>query len=99
MNIYVGNLAHSVSEDALKQVFEQFGNVVSVKIIVDKFTGNPRGFAFVEMESKEDGQKSIDDLNGSELEGRRLVVNEARPRRPQTGGGSRGGNGGGGRRW
>jgi len=97
MNIYVGNLAHSVSEDTLRQVFEQFGNVVSVKIIVDKFTGNPRGFAFVEMESKEDAQKSIDDLNGSELEGRRLVVNEARPRRPQ-GGGNRGG-GGGGRRW
>jgi len=93
MNIYVGNLPHSTGEDALRQLFENFGNVVSVKIIVDKFTGNPRGFAFVQMETKEDGQKAIDELNGSELEGRRLVVNEARPKRPQT----RGGGGGGGR--
>jgi len=97
MNIYVGNLSYTITEDALRQLFEQFGNVVSTKIIVDKFTGNPRGFAFVEMEAKEDGQRAIDDLNGSELEGRKLVVNEARPRKAQ-GGGGRGGNGGG-RRW
>ena len=80
MNIYVGNLARSASEDTLRSVFEQFGKVLSVKIITDKFTGESRGFAFVKMASREEGQKAIADLNGHELEGRNLTVNEARPR-------------------
>jgi len=96
MNIYVGNLSHSVTEDALKTLFEQFGQVVSVKIITDKFTGNPRGFAFVQMQTKQEGQNAIDELNGHEFEGRNLTVNEARPRRPQQNrGGDRNGGGGG----
>jgi len=83
MNIYVGNLARSVSEDTLKSVFEQFGEVFSVKIITDKFSGESKGFGFVKMASKEDGQKAIADLNGHELEGRTMTVNEARPRPPR----------------
>jgi len=80
MNIYVGNLARSISEDTLQSVFEQFGKVLSTKIITDKFSGESRGFAFVKMASKEEGQKAIQDLNGHELEGRTITVNEARPR-------------------
>ncbi|MFC1841804.1 RNA recognition motif domain-containing protein [Candidatus Dependentiae bacterium] len=103
MNIYVGNIAHSVSEDVLRSLFEQFGQIVSVKIITDKFTGLPRGFAFVQMATKEEALKAIEELNGHELEGRSIVVNEARERKPRRdfggngGGGGRGGNGGGGR--
>ncbi len=94
MKIYVGNLAHSASEDELKEEFAAYGDVVSVNIIKDKFTGDPRGFGFVEMASKEEGQKAIDELNGKEFQGRALNVNEARPRenRPRTGGGGFGGN-------
>ena len=99
MKIYVGNLAHSASEDELKELFAGYGDVVSVNIIKDKFTGDPRGFGFVEMASKEEGQKAIEELNGKEFQGRSLNVNEARPRenRPRGGGfgGNRGGNGGG----
>ena len=100
MNIYVGNISHSVTEDVLRSLFEQVGPVKSVKMITDKFTGMPRGFAFVQMETTEDAQKAIEELNGHELEGRTIVVNQAREReqrRPQ-GGGGRGGNGGGGYR-
>jgi len=101
MNIYVGNIAHSVTEDVLRSLFEQIGAVKSVKIITDKFTGMSRGFAFVQMETTEDAQKAIEELNGHELEGRTIVVNQARERerRPQRsnggGGGYRGGHGGG----
>jgi len=103
MNIYVGNIAHSVSEETLRSLFEQIGAVKSVKIITDKFTGMSRGFGFVQMETKEDAEKAIEDLNGHELEGRTIVVNQARERerRPQrsngggNGGGYRGGHGGG----
>ena len=98
MNLYVGNIPHSSTEDTLKEFFEKIGPVVSVKIITDKFTGSPRGFGFVQMQNKEDGQKAIEELNGAELEGRALTVNEAKEReeRPRSGGfgGSRGGNGG-----
>lgn len=89
--MYVGNISHSVSEETLKELFEKIGSVVSVKMITDKFTGMPKGFGFVQMESTEDAQKAITELNGYELEGRKLVVNEAREKetnsaRPRTGG-------------
>ena len=83
MNIYVGNLAHASTEDTLRKLFEQFGEVLSIKIITDRLTGKPRGFAFVEMASKEDAGKAIADLNDKEFEGRRLTVNEAKEREPQ----------------
>ena len=100
MNIYVGNLSYEVTEDDLKQSFEQFGQVESVAIITDKFTGKSKGFGFVEMASKAEGQSAIDGLNDTELKGRTLNVNEARPRtesRRGRGGrdGGRGGQDGG----
>ena len=103
MNIYVGNLPHAASEDDLRQAFAGYGEVASVAIIKDKFSGESRGFAFVEMPSKDDAQKAISGLNGSELKGRTLNVNEAKPRTEGGGGGgrggfNRGGGGGGGRR-
>ena len=79
MNIYVGNIPHSMGDDALKQVFEEFGSVSSVKIITDKFTGSSRGFGFVEMSSDAEARAAIGKLNGTEIGGRRLTVNEARP--------------------
>jgi RNA recognition motif-containing protein len=93
MNIYVGNLSREVTEEDLRQAFEAFGEVTSVKIIKDKHSGESRGFGFVEMASKAEGQSAIDGLNGKELKGRALNVNEARPRTESRGG--RGGRGGG----
>ena len=100
MNIYVGNLSNEVTEEDLKQAFETFGEVESVKIIKDKYTDRSKGFGFVEMASKAEGQSAIDGLNGKELKGRALNVNEARPRTERRGsgggyGGGRGGQGGG----
>jgi RNA recognition motif-containing protein len=100
MNIYVGNLSNEVTEEDLKKAFEPFGEVESVKIIKDKYTNRSKGFGFVEMASKAEGQSAIDDLNGKELKGKALNVNEARPRPESRGrrggyGGSRGGQGGG----
>ena len=101
MNIYVGNISHSATEDTVRALFETVGPVESVKMITDKFTGSPRGFGFVTMQNAEDSKKAIEELNGYELEGRALTVNEAKEReeRPRSGGfgGSRGGssNGGG----
>ena len=80
MNIYVGNASYNVTEGDLKELFEQYGPVNSVKIVKDKFTGKSKGFAFVEMESRESGQQAIDNLDGKEFQGRTLKVNEARPR-------------------
>ncbi|MCX5921824.1 MAG: RNA-binding protein [Candidatus Dependentiae bacterium] len=80
MNIYVGNLSRLVTEEKLRSLFAQFGTVTSVKLIKDKFTGQPKGFAFVEMGSANEAQTAITELNGQELEGQRLRVNEARPR-------------------
>lgn len=85
MNIYVGNLSRLVTEEKLREMFEGFGNVLSVKLIKDKFTGNPKGFAFVEMPSANEAQQAISSLNGQELEGQRLRVNEARPREAGAG--------------
>ena len=98
MNLYVGNLSFSVNDDMLHQAFEEFGQVSSASVIKDKFSGDSRGFGFVEMPSKEEAEKAMAELNGKDLEGRALTVNEARPRKDR---GSRGGGGGGGggRRW
>ncbi|MFA7230151.1 MAG: RNA-binding protein [Victivallaceae bacterium] len=96
MNIYVGNLPYSISEDELQEVFGEFGEVTSARIINDKMTGRSKGFAFVEMANDADAKKAIEALNEKEMGGRKAVVNEARPRpeRPE-GGGFRGGDRGG----
>jgi len=80
MNIYVGNLSLSSTEDGLRQLFEQFGAVSTVKIITDKFTGSSRGFAFVEMPEKAEADAAMQALNGQPMKGRLLSMNEARPR-------------------
>jgi len=100
MNIYVGNLPREATEDDLKEAFEAFGEVTSVKIIKDKFTGDSRGFGFVEMSNSSEAQAAISGLDGKDLKGTALRVNEARPRRDDRGRGgfSRGGGGGGGGR-
>ncbi len=95
MNIYVGNLSNGVTEEDLRQAFEAFGEVTSAKIITDKYSGESRGFGFVEMPTKAEAQSAITGLNEKELKGRTLKVNEARPR---SEGGRGGGRRGGGRR-
>lgn len=96
--LYVGNLAYSVRDDSLQQAFAQFGTVTSAKVMMDRETGRSKGFGFVEMGSDAEAQAAINGMNGQPLEGRAIVVNEARPRedRPGGGGGFRGGYGGGG---
>jgi RNA recognition motif-containing protein len=104
VNIYVGNLSRDLTETELREAFAAFGEVSSVSIIKDKFSGETRGFGFVEMPNKDEADKAISTLNGRDLKGRTATVNEARPRtdKPRTGGfgggrgGSRGGFGGGG---
>ena len=96
MNIYVGNLSREVSEDELQKAFEEHGQVSSVAIIKDKFSGEPRGFAFIEMPTKAEAEAAITGLNGSELKGQSLKVNEARPRSDNRRGGGRRDNRGGG---
>ena len=91
MNIYVGNLALNVTEEDLQKAFVAFGNVESVKIIKDRYSGESRGFGFVEMPSGAEAQSAIQDLNGKELKGLMLKVNEARPQRNRD---RRGGGGG-----
>ena len=81
MNLYVGNLSYEMSEENLRSEFAEYGEVQSAKIITDKFTGRSRGFGFVEMNSDDEGKKAMEELNGKDVEGRQLVVNEARPRR------------------
>ena len=95
MNIYVGNLSYEVTEEDLKQAFEGFGQVESVNIIKDRYSGESRGFGFVEMPDKAEAESAIEGVNGKELKGRTLNVNEARPR---SEGGRGGGRRGGGRR-
>jgi RNA recognition motif-containing protein len=80
MNIYVGNLSYGMNEDELRDAFSAFGEVSSVKILMDRETGRSRGFGFVEMPSNSDGEKAIAQLNGKEVGGRPLRINEARPR-------------------
>ena len=96
MKIYVGNLSFEVTEEELRQEFEAFGKVESINIITDRYSGRPRGFAFVEMPSVSEGQAAINGLNGKTLKDRTLVVNAARPRSDNRGGGSYGGGRGGG---
>jgi RNA recognition motif-containing protein len=101
MNIYVANISFKASEDELKELFEQHGDVTSVKIIMDKLTNRSRGFGFVEMADSTSAKQAINDLNGFNFQGKELVVNEARPKTdaPRSGGGgfgNRGGSGGGG---
>ena len=93
MNIYIGNISYEVTEEDLQQAFEAFGQVESVRIIKDKYSGQSKGFGFVEMPAKAEAQSAIEGLNGKELKGRTLNVNEARPRTEGRGG--RGGYGGG----
>lgn len=98
MNIYVGNLSREASSDDLRQTFEAFGEVESAHVVKDRFTGESRGFGFVEMPSKEEAQDAISNLNGKEFMGRPLNVSEARPRKDRQGdrrGGRRGGYSGG----
>ena len=102
MNIYVGNLSYEVSEEDLKEAFETFGQVETVNIIKDKYSGQSKGFGFVEMSAKAEADSAIEGLNDTELKGRTMKVNEARPRterggRGGYGGDRRGGGQGGGR--
>ena len=96
MNIYVGNLAYSVTEDDLREAFGAYGEITSCNVIMDKFTDQSKGFGFVEMPVKAEGEAAIKELNEQPLNGRAIRVNEARPRedRPQRGGGGGGGGGG-----
>lgn len=96
MNIYVGNLPHQTTEDEVRQAFEEFGQVTEVRIITDKFSGESKGFGFVEMPTIAEAQKAIEVMNGKDMMGRALNVSEARPRVERRGGGRRGGFGGGG---
>ncbi len=97
MNIYVGNLSRETTSDDLREAFEAFGQVEAAHCVKDRFTGENRGFGFVEMPSEEEARAAIEGMNGKELMGRTLNVNEARPRKDRhEGGGRRGGGGGGG---
>ncbi len=90
MNIYVGNLSYQVTEDQLKTAFEAFGEVDSAKIITDRYTGNSKGFGFVEMHNDEEAEAAMEALNGQDMNGRSIIVNKARPRNNDR----RGGGGG-----
>jgi len=94
MNIYVGNLSYQATEEDLRQAFEAYGDVDSARIITDRETGRSKGFGFVEMANDDQAKAAIEGLNGTELAGRAITVNEARPRQPRDD--SRGGGGGGG---
>ena len=99
MKLYVGNLSFQTTSEDLQQLFAQAGTVESATVVEDRDTGRSRGFGFVEMASKEEGEKAIEQFNGTDMNGRNLTVNEARPREDRGnrgGGGGRGGYGGGG---
>jgi len=101
MNIYVGNLSYSATENSLRTLFESYGSVTTAKIVTDKFTGSSRGFGFVEMPNSDEASRAIAELNGKDFEGRKIVVNESRPREsndrdnrsPRRDGGRDGGRG------
>jgi RNA recognition motif-containing protein len=86
MNIYVGNLSYGVSDDQLREVFEAYGEVSSAKVISDKYSGRSKGFGFVEMDNDAEAQAAIDQLDGAEIDGRAVKVNEAKPREDKGGG-------------
>lgn len=96
MNIYVGNLSYGVTDDNLREVFEAYGEVSSAKVITDKYSGRSKGFGFVEMDNDAEGNAAIEQLDGAEIDGRSVKVNEARPReeRPPRSDNFRGGGGG-----
>ena len=94
MNIYVGNLSYQTTEDELRDLFAEFGDVVSAKLIADKFTSQSKGFGFVEMSNNSEAQKAMDELNGRDVNGRSITVNQARPRQERSRGGGRGYGGG-----
>jgi RNA recognition motif-containing protein len=98
MNIYVSNLSYGTTNESLQELFAEYGEVSSANVITDRDTGRSRGFGFVEMPNEEEGQKSIDELNDTDFEGKTITVNVARPRTERTGGGGGGGynRGGGG---
>jgi RNA recognition motif-containing protein len=101
MNVYVGNLSKDVNDDDLRKAFEVYGNVSSATVITDRYSGESRGFGFVEMPEKEEGLEAIAGLNSQEIKGRHLSVSEARPKKDnrKRGRGGHGGHGGGQRRW
>ena len=94
--LYVGGLPYSVTDGTLQELFAAHGTVESATVIMDRMTSRSKGFGFVEMSSQEEAQAAMDKLNGTDLEGRNITVNEAKPRQPRTGGGGGGGYGGGG---
>ena len=101
MNIYVGNMSYTTTEEELRGLFEEHGQVDAVRVITDRDTGRPKGFAFVEMADDDEARAAMEALNGKDIGGRTLTVNEARPRTERGGGGGRGRGGfggGGGRR-
>jgi RNA recognition motif-containing protein len=94
--LFVGSLSYDVSQDQLEKLFADVGKVENATLITDKYSGNSKGFGFVEMSTDEEAKKAIEELNGKEVSGREIVVNEARPREERPGGFNRGGGGGGG---
>ncbi len=96
--LYVGGLPYSVTDDKLQEIFAPHGTVESARVITDRMTGRSRGFGFVEMSSQSEAEEAIQKMNGTDLEGRSLTVNEAKPQQERSGGGGRGGGGGGGGR-
>ncbi len=94
--LYVGGLPYSVTDDKLQEIFAPHGTVESARVITDRMTGRSRGFGFVEMSSQAEAEEAIQKMNGTDLEGRSLTVNEAKPQQERSGGGGRGGGGGGG---
>jgi cold-inducible RNA-binding protein len=97
MKLYVGNLSYSTTQDSLESAFSEHGRVDEVAIVMDRETGRPRGFAFVTMNNDQEARAAIEGVNGREIDGRTVTVNEARPKTERSGRG--GGGGGGGRRW
>ncbi len=98
MNIFVAKLSFNTDSEGLREAFEDFGEVNSANVIMDKYTGRSRGFGFVEMDNEEEAMNAINELNGSELDGRTIVVKKAEPRRENNGGNNYRQGGGGGRR-
>ncbi|MDZ7773464.1 MAG: RNA-binding protein [Balneolaceae bacterium] len=89
MNIYVGNLSYNISDDDLRELFEEFGEVDTAKVITDRETGRSKGFGFVEMPDDDDARAAIEELDGDEIDGRTVKVNKARPKEEKSGGGGR----------